>query len=523
MGTKVTLPDIEQVDNSSGLAVLNSNLDILSDEFDKAFYRDGSQAMSGTVDMDSNRIINLNTAVLATEPVILSQLAEYAQFDNIDALNAAVAQAEAAVVEATAAAESAVSVANTRTYSLTIVSHGQSLGKETFGPEVSTSYHPKLLQFNGGHEYDKYSDFTGNDVHWQDPTTNCTSLIPFTSSGDDTEGWGPGLGSSIGTDPFCDYVFFNCTADGSRHYRELLRGTGRYQNLVTTVDRSKHLLTSQEGVDESTIKPVLIWTQGEADADTIAPGGGTSEAVVSAADAQLILERIDASWRLDLEYIYGQQFTSIPTFITPLNSQRYDQGSLNIQEAYHQILNGGSTSALAILPPHYQFWEEMNTDGIHLLGQGRRYYAELAGNIIKRTIIEGLPYTPVRWNNLEASGNSLILTYETPDNSNIVIDETTFADAAIDKDKLGFEFYDDSAGAYVDITSITVSGKKVTINLPVTPQVGSDYLHYAQQDWSGTTGANTLTPRGNIRCGLSYTAEDDTELYLYALPQRETI
>ena len=69
MGNKVTVDNITNVTNSSGVPTINSNFDVVADEFDKVVYRNGSQAITGTVDMDSNRLINLPQAVYATEPL----------------------------------------------------------------------------------------------------------------------------------------------------------------------------------------------------------------------------------------------------------------------------------------------------------------------------------------------------------------------------------------------------------------------------------------------------------------------
>jgi hypothetical protein len=71
MGTKVTVDELENILNSSGVAAINDNLDRLADEFDSVHYRDGSQAATGDWDMDSNRILNLPAPVSANEPVRL--------------------------------------------------------------------------------------------------------------------------------------------------------------------------------------------------------------------------------------------------------------------------------------------------------------------------------------------------------------------------------------------------------------------------------------------------------------------
>lgn len=74
MGTKITVDTIENVDNSSGLATLNDNLQALADEFDEVLYLDGTVAMNGDLDMDSNRIYNLPEPVGPTEAARKAEL-----------------------------------------------------------------------------------------------------------------------------------------------------------------------------------------------------------------------------------------------------------------------------------------------------------------------------------------------------------------------------------------------------------------------------------------------------------------
>lgn len=72
MGTKVTISDFDTVDNSSFITELNAAKDELADEFDNVVYRDGSFNMTGSLDMNSNRIYNLPAPSNATEPLRLA-------------------------------------------------------------------------------------------------------------------------------------------------------------------------------------------------------------------------------------------------------------------------------------------------------------------------------------------------------------------------------------------------------------------------------------------------------------------
>ena len=69
MGNKVTVSDIENVESNSGVPIINQNASRLADEFDNVLYRDGSQAATNDLDMDSNRLLNLPEPVTLAEPL----------------------------------------------------------------------------------------------------------------------------------------------------------------------------------------------------------------------------------------------------------------------------------------------------------------------------------------------------------------------------------------------------------------------------------------------------------------------
>lgn len=79
MGTKVQVVDLTILDNASGLPKINANFDTVADEFDSVIYKDGSVAMDGNFDMDSNRIINLPYATTSAEPPTYRQVVELNQ------------------------------------------------------------------------------------------------------------------------------------------------------------------------------------------------------------------------------------------------------------------------------------------------------------------------------------------------------------------------------------------------------------------------------------------------------------
>jgi hypothetical protein len=76
MGDKVEVDQLTILDNSSTINTLNNNFGELADEFDSVVYRDGSLDMTGDLNMDTNRIINLSDGVNPTDAVNIRQVDE---------------------------------------------------------------------------------------------------------------------------------------------------------------------------------------------------------------------------------------------------------------------------------------------------------------------------------------------------------------------------------------------------------------------------------------------------------------
>lgn len=436
-------------------------------------------------------------------------------------VNAAAASAATAATEADRAEGFAESISDASRFAWAVSSYGQSNGLRR-ASKVTTAFSSKLLMFNGGDEATDFDTFV-NDAFLQDSSAEMDTLVSYNIP-DNKEGWGPGLGYGLGTDPLCEKVPFFAPADGSRHWRELKPGSGRWATMTQGFKRQYEILSAD--YSSANIRPLFFWTHGEADADTSAPGGGSSEARVSQAQYLSILEQLRDDLRFDLTNIFDRDMSTLPIFVTPLISQTYGDGTTNIQASYIDAIASGG---IVIMAPPYQFFDGMETDGVHLGGQTNRYYAELAASIARRVLREGQPYQAPHVTSSAISGATVECTFATPDSSDLVIDTATFADPALNAgDLYGIRYWDASASAYVAISSITVSGKVMTVTPSVAPATG-DRVEIAQQPWPGGTTAptgnyaNTNTPRSNIRCGLSATAEDGTTLYHYALPQRITI
>lgn len=74
--SNITLNDVENVQNSSGKAVINENFDKVEQAINNdLLHRDGSKSVTGNIDMDSNRIINLPIPLTDNEPITKGQIA----------------------------------------------------------------------------------------------------------------------------------------------------------------------------------------------------------------------------------------------------------------------------------------------------------------------------------------------------------------------------------------------------------------------------------------------------------------
>lgn len=70
----VTTTDLTAIDNSSTVTSINNNIQTLRDEFDKVVYKDGREELTGNLDANTKRIINLPVATTSTEPLTLGQV-----------------------------------------------------------------------------------------------------------------------------------------------------------------------------------------------------------------------------------------------------------------------------------------------------------------------------------------------------------------------------------------------------------------------------------------------------------------
>jgi hypothetical protein len=211
-------------------------------------------------------------------------------------------------------------------------------------------------------------------------------------------------------------------------------------------------------------------------------------------------------------------------FVTPImtQSQQYPFTE-NIQAA--QLQAGQDLDGIVLMPPHYQFYTYMSTDGIHLGGQGRRYYAELAASIVQRRRA-GLPYLAPHLVSAVRSGATITATCHFPGGGGGVRDTTTFGDPTTGSQatnwaawKYGVAWFDATANAYINVTDATLSGNTLTVTLASAPAAGGQ-LRVAQQPWPGGSPPAAWAPRCNFRDAvMSATLEGGLLAYHYLMPQ----
>ena len=411
---------------------------------------------------------------------------------------------------------------------LILISHGQSLARRqpptvTFGVTIADYFMPV-----GGIDQEELLYYTGSDSHLQ-KIKNFDSFVPFQEHATNGESWGSGLGYQFRQNTSNGPMIFFSPADGARHWRELRPGINKWGHLLMYVYRANQYFI---GLGEQKITPRMFWTQIEADCDTIAPGGGTSEAVVTAAETQQIQEEVLRLYHRDMKLVFGKDMSHLPVYITPLNSAHYEDVTLAPPHprasAASRYAQAGQLAAckanpkLILLPPHYQFWEFMDSDGVHLSGPGRRLHAELCATVADR-VEGGTAYMAPHVLSATRSGVTVTALCHFPGGGGGVRDTTTFADpgtAHWADQKYGVQFWDDTTSTFINISDATVSGSTMTVTL-ASPPAGAGQLRIAQLPWTAApTALNDWTARSNFRdATLSVTAEDSTVLYHYMVPQ----
>ena len=380
---------------------------------------------------------------------------------------------------------------------------GQSNSKRREG-NVTTSYPAGLRMFTGGAQASDRVD--GRPESNPMAGSWFASTAPFSEAGNDGESWAPGYMSGAGAND----VLALSVGLGGRHFRELRNGTSPWSNLAQALQ-----VGPEVSVAAGTAAPdiVAIWDQGEADGDTSAPGGGTSEALITQAEYVEVLDELLDSYRMTYR-LARQEPTATPDIWITQIVQNTTVGHSAVRDA--QLEAATTTSGLNLIGPKYAYL----TDGtaIHLLGSGHRLYAEYAA----MRVAEG--GDPVYATSAARAGAVITLAYNTI-SGDLVIDETAVPETttSFPQSVNGFEAF--VAGVQVGIASVTVSGTAVTITLDVAP-LGPAEIRYAQMlTPTGNvtvTGVNSMVARGNLRDSGTRTAADSSTLYNWACHQTIT-
>ena len=523
MGTKVTLADIANLENNSGLVTLNTNQDILADEFDLVFYRDGSFAMTGTVDMDSNRIINLPDAVNSTEPVTYGQLATLN--DNAAVLVATTAARDAAIVAQTAAETART---DTEAYYNTLISgylpaapkadliitFGQSLyvARGTAVTSVETIPSNSFM-FNGGLEKETFNDPTTGNAAWPMHVDNATSMVAATPLS--LESVGPGMlyqSAQAGSEA----RFFMGFGRGSSSLRLLRAGNTNFhfESLKYSLQQAVKLIRAA-GYEPN---PVVFFSQGHANTDERNDGNLTGETPTTQSQYELGQTRLFE----DLRRAIGVALAG-----SKRNGSPWD-GVINVEP----LLTGGSassaytlvgrkavnaaqlasrTSNVRLMPAFSQFVEHCATDLVHPKGEAMRKRGELHMAFAKGTL------KPPVMTAKAVVGSTVELTFDQP-----VKVSTLIPDGSGLAGLKGIEVFDNVGGAKT-ISSVAAHGSDNT-KIVVTPNnttnlSGAWSVSNGQHDV--TTGvALNLFPRtqivGTVDVGV---AADGSELENASIPQ----
>ncbi len=395
--------------------------------------------------------------------------------------------------------------------SLSIIMLGQS-NAISRAPKVTTQYDVRLKTFNGGSQH--YDYVTGNITN-PTPEIQMSSLVAFSEFARSEESWGPGLASTITRSSY-DEVLFYAAGIGARHYRELKLGTGVFGEM-TVADRNFRDLALNTTVDR-----LFVLDHGEADADDSPPGGGGTEAIITqAAYLSIITDWRDTVLKYT-DYMKGSTLPIPVLLISSMNlpglsTQATDVGYKGVQNA--QLQAGLTLTNTFMIGAKYQF--EFETDQVHITGLGKRFYAEKAGLVYNKILMNGFWKPMYMTSATEDATNTITATFNVPDAGNLVLDTTTLTETSTSHtgSMYGFEVYED--GVQNPITNVTVSGNQATITTQNAISGTLKELRIAQLNTTGLA-TNENKNRSNVRSDAETTRSihDNTViLYDWAVPQ----
>jgi hypothetical protein len=227
---------------------------------------------------------------------------------------------------------------------------------------------------------------------------------------------------------------------------------------------------------------------------------GTPKTIRDYSDALL-------EWQSDYESSIREltkQSDPVPLFITQIsgwNDTRYSRVAQFQLDAHIR-----APGKVVLVAPGYPFANA--PDCKHFTNEGERRLGEYVAKAYTRTIIDGLPWEPVRPKDVKRDGASVTVTFHVPAPP-LVIDTERVAQAP----NYGFDFTD--AAGPVPITNVAVTGpEQVTVTLE-RPAAG--HLTYAQNQNPLTCIGPTDGARGNLRDSDATPSRNGYDLHNWAV------
>jgi len=292
------------------------------------------------------------------------------------------------------------------------------------------------------------------------------------------------------------------------------RGGGYYK---TSLDDARRAVKQAKIAGESFTIGALVWMQGEANGG---PRGGImpsrwDDELLPPAGQEWYRDRLIAyrrQWSDDLRAITGQS-GEIPMFTYQTLGPA---GAAQLMAADHE-------PHLFMVGPHYMVPSAINSHrdngtygaAIHLSADGERWYGEQVGKVVRRVVVEGEDWQPLRpreaW--LDASRTSVLIEFAVP-RPPLVLDHTFFPREQSEmrdgfSSLSGFQIRT-STGASVSLTAVEVEAPtRVRIRLAVPLPADIKCTARYGLPFSGALG--TIV---SLRAGATVGGQETTEMLI---------
>ena len=359
-----------------------------------------------------------------------------------------------------------------------ILTYGQSLSRGSFGEIWTDTQRHNSVKFVAGVRADD-----GGTT----PAVIYASLVPLIET---TSGGGLGETPTGGTceslldlieaedglayDAHSFQLLGSAPGEGGKTIAQLSKGTSYYNRLLENVTYAK---TRAAALNQTYGVLAVTWAQGEWDILNATP----------AATYKALLDQLVADLNTDIKAITGQT-KSIPLIVYQTASHLAYASDAKIANAQFEVAVSNPLVMLAV--PGYIFAHA--GDYIHLNGRGYKSMGAFYGRAIKRAVVDGEKWEPVRPISHVTQGKVINLTFNVP-RGPLVLDTTLVAINT----NYGFELVD-SGGSPLTISSVELLGdNRVKIVAAAIVPAGAKVRY----GWSGTAGRSgpTQGARGNLR------------------------